>query len=148
MLTPGTAFSEEVQEEKQANKEMTITDAVIGLTLNEAFSKFGNPAEVFPIRGESEETDNVVFYYNSHLYLFWYKNRVWQIRADNRFEGKLCGISPQMTFKKVKEILGRPFASDEGSYVFLYTEADYTVKIRVFISDQKVEDIYVYRGDY
>jgi hypothetical protein len=61
--------------------------SLVGLTLPEALEHLGVPAEMFASRGEEGWQDDVVFYYPSHLYLFWYRNRVWQARLDERYSG-------------------------------------------------------------
>ena len=46
----------------------------IGMDIKTAWETLGHPEEIFPMRGEKEWHDDVIFYYGNHFYLFWYKN--------------------------------------------------------------------------
>jgi len=59
----------------QAGQALELAE-IVGMELEKAYKDFGGPAEVFTVRGEEEWQDDVVFYYDSHFYLFWFENRV------------------------------------------------------------------------
>jgi hypothetical protein len=137
--------------------KLAVTSPVelLGLTPEKAYQKMGTPFEIFPMRGENEWQDDVVFYYSNHVYLFWFKNRVWQFRADKRFEGTILGLKTGLNRKEVNRMLGKPFKKDDSSEIYLNPknitryETGFPVRLKVFYgADNKVSDIYVYRGDF
>ncbi|RKX79024.1 MAG: hypothetical protein DRP87_04555 [Spirochaetes bacterium] len=122
--------------------------SLLGLDPAEALKKLGPPAEVFPLRGDEESQDDVVFYYDNHLYLFWYNNRVWQVRLDRRFEGAIAGISMGDSKEKIIDILGKPFYCDSESCIFLLPDKGYPVRARLFFNSDSLYDAYIYRSDF
>ena len=130
-------------------------DEILGLTPAEAYQKMGAPFEIFPMRGENEWQDDVVFYYSNHVYLFWFKNRVWQFRADKRFEGTILGLKIGLSRKEVNKMIGKPFKNNDSSEVYLNPknitryETGFPVRMKVFYDDDNMTtDIYIYRGDF
>jgi hypothetical protein len=126
---------------------------VIGMNLDEAYNWFGNPAAVFPFREEKAEHDNVVFYFNHNIYLFWYKNRVWQLRFDKRYTGTVLGLKIGDNEKKAASILGQPIAED-GTHIYsvkfknLDDYPPFPVRARLIFEHGKISDIYIYRGNF
>ncbi len=135
--------------------EIKSPEELLGLTPEKAYEELGAPEEVFSMRGKREWQDDVVFYYKNHIYLFWFKNRVWQFRADMRFRGTVLDLKQGMERKQVASILGKPMKSEEGSEIYLNPknitryETGFPVRMKVFYDeDNRVSDIYVYRGDF
>ncbi len=120
----------------------------LGMTPGEACDLLGAPEEVFTFRGDSEWQDNVVFYYPDHLYLFWFENRVWQLRFDERYEGETAGISMEDTREEVIDRLGKPFYSDAESIIYILPDIGVPVRMRIFFEDNKLQDVYIYRADF
>ena len=130
-------------------------DQLLGLSPEEAYSILGAPSEVFSMRGESEWQDDVVFYYSSNIYLFWFKNRVWQIRADKRFKGTVLDLKQGMSRNEVNKKMGKPFKKNDASEIYMNPksitryETGYPVRLKIFYDQENlVSDIYVYRGDF
>lgn len=121
--------------------------ALIGLTLEEAYQRLGAPAEVYVARGSGPEQDDVVFYYPSHLYLFWHQNRVWQVRSDARFSGKVFSLSMGASRQKVGDTMGRPVLEQTDSLVFHIEDRGYPIQARFYFTDGALSDVYCYRGD-
>jgi hypothetical protein len=113
----------------------------------ELCSRLGAPDEVYPLRGESEAQDDVVFGYSDGLSLFFFRNRVWQVRIEPVYvlDGALPFFSSR---EKVVEVLGTPFASDGDSFIYLLPDRGYPVRLRIFFSSGGMDDVYVYRADY
>lgn len=128
--------------------ETAETAAYLGYSLEEAYREFGPPAEVFVHRGEEDWQDNVVFYYPGHLYLFWYENRVWQVRLDGRYENEFMGMRMGIGRNEVTGLLGEPFFSDGESFIYVLPDRGVPVRIRLFFDDNKLADMYVYRSDF
>ena len=137
-LIPGTPLSAQ---------EAADLPALLGLTLAQAYEQLGPPAEVYVLRGTEPEQDDVVFYYASHLYLFWFRNRVWQVRTDRRFSGQVFSLSMGVSRRQVIETLGRPILEFEDSLVFHLEDRGYPVQARLYFEDGALSDVYCFRGD-
>lgn len=126
-------------------------ESLLGMTLAQAFTEFGPPEDVFPVRGQQAWEDDVVFYYPDHTYLFWFKNRVWQVRADRRYTSQVLGVSMGEDQSSVNATLGTPFWSDSDSEIFNIEDLayrGYPIRARLFFTDGKLSDLYIYRADF
>ncbi|HUX22412.1 MAG TPA: hypothetical protein VMW69_14305 [Spirochaetia bacterium] len=122
--------------------------SLLGMTLSKATSDFGAPEQVFPVRGTQAWQDDVVFYYPDHSYLFWFRDRVWQVRVDRRFSGSILGLTMGDTRAQVDDILGAPFHEGQQSEIYILPDQGYPVRARLFFTEDKLSDLYVYRGDF
>jgi hypothetical protein len=120
----------------------------IGLELKNAYDSFGPPQEVFTFRGQEEWQDNVVFFYPDFVYLFWYRDRVWQVRCDARYRGSLFGLTLGMEREAVKRALGRPVKEQGESIYFDIDTLKYPIRVRLVFSGQTLCDVYMYRSDF
>jgi hypothetical protein len=121
--------------------------ALIGLTLEEVYQELGPPGEVFALRGDKPGQDDVVFYYPSHLYLFWFQNRVWQARVDGRFPGKVFSLPPGSSRQQAIEAMGRPILEFPDSLVFHIEDRGYPIQARLYFDEGGLADVYCFRGD-
>jgi hypothetical protein len=121
--------------------------ALIGLTLQEVHESLGAPAEVYTLRGKTAQQDDIVFYYTNHLYLFWFENRVWQVRADRRFSGRVFDLSMGTNRERVIKTLGRPILEFPDSLVFHIEDRGYPIQARLYFDEQGLADVYCFRGD-
>jgi hypothetical protein len=130
--------------------------ALIGLDLPGAVGALGLPQKMFAYRGVEEGQDNVVFYYPDYRYLFWYKDRVWQVRCDRRFTGQVLGLSLGMSRDEVEKISATyPAPSSQRQLVengdSLYFDLDgekYPLRVRLVFAANLLTDLYVYRSDF
>jgi hypothetical protein len=122
--------------------------ALIGMELKSAFDTFGPPDEVFPYRGAEDWQDNVVFFYSNYTYLFWFKNRVWQVRCDRRFGGALLGLIMGLDRESVKNRLDRSIREQGDSFYFDMDEGKYPLRVRLVFNAGSLSDVYVYRSDF
>ena len=134
--------------ENPGTKEELDLIECVGWTLEQAYTKLGVPEEVFPYRGEKAWQDTVVFYFDEHLYLFWYDNRVWQVRADRRYGKESRGITLGMPKGELEELLGQPYHSDETSLIYSLPDRGYPLRMRLFFDDGILSDLYIYRSDF
>ncbi|MBN2617524.1 MAG: hypothetical protein JXR64_04355 [Spirochaetales bacterium] len=123
-------------------------DNYIGFTPKEIVNQFGSPDFVYTLRGSRPEEDDVVFFYDSRLYIYFNQNRVWQLRVDEQTPFEINGIKMGDSKEKVSSILGEIYEEKEDSLVFKRPDAGYPVYIKLFFSGAGVNDIYMYRGDY
>jgi hypothetical protein len=121
---------------------------LLGMDTAAAFSAFGPPREVFPVRGAEQGEDDVVFFYDSCLYLFWFRSRVWQVRFDRRFDGRVLGLAIGMSRTEVGQACARSLQPAGDSVYFDVMESPYPVRVRLVFDSEALSDIYVYRSDY
>jgi hypothetical protein len=133
----------------RAGADSRDVTSVIGMELKSAMDAFGFPQSMFSFRGTDESRDDVVFYYPDHMYLFWYKDRVWQVRWDRRsttgFRGLTAGMSRQEAEAVVKE---RPLVESGDSLYFDLVTGSFPVRVRLVFAGSSLTDIYVYRSDF
>jgi hypothetical protein len=124
--------------------------ALVGLTLAQAFQRFGAPEQVFCARGAESWQDDVVFYYPGHLYLFWYQERVWQARVDEHYGGGFLAsraLAMGAGREEVLDALGPPMRELGDSLVFHLEDRGYPVRLRLYFREGRLADAYCYRGD-
>ena len=117
--------------------------SLIGLSLGEAFSRFGPPAAVYALRGEAPWQDDVVFEY-ADADLFFFKDRVWQARlkAANGIKVGDARVAVTLVFGNAAE--------DRGShFVVTVPNRSWPVEYRYSLDAHgRVSSIYLYRPDY
>lgn len=121
---------------------------IVGMELEKAYKDFGAPAEVFTVRGEDEWQDDVVFYYDSHFYLFWFENRVWQVRVDNRYPGDFFKLKMTNSEAEVIAELGVPFKRVGNSLFYDLQDRAYPLRLRLSFDNGLLVDAYCYRSDF
>ncbi len=128
----------------------TILDpeTLLGLTLEESFKRFGPPHQVGVVRGSEPWQDDVLFIYPQGVSLFWFQDRVWQVRLSAPFPGKVRGIQIGDSRDQVSEILGPPYYAERDWILYHFEGASYPIRLRIFFREGWVEDLYVYRGDF
>ena len=123
--------------------------AGLGWTLDEALSWLGPPASMFPFRGDVAEEDNVVFFYPDSRYLFWFNDRVWQLRADENWKGEVDGVAMGMKRSQIDRLWGAPINDWDENPTWTLPDRGYPVRIRLYFDDNdRLVDLYVYRSDW
>jgi hypothetical protein len=121
---------------------------VIGMDVKAAWKNFGIPQEVYPLRGEQEWHDDVVFYYPNHMYLYLYQNRVWQLRLDERYKDGFLNLKMGASKESLLTALGKPLTEIDDSYIFNLTDLGYPIRLRAVFKNEKLSDAYLYRADF
>lgn len=121
---------------------------LLGAELGQALERFGLPESMYPVRGSEAWQDDVVFQYPSGFSLFWFSGRVWQVRLSQAYAGPAFGVYLGDAPDKIVSLLGPPYLSEEGGYVFNLPGRNFPVRMRVYVKDGKAADIYVYRADF
>ncbi len=67
---------------------------------------------------------------------------------DCRFEGFVVNLAMGMAEEDIVRNFGKPIHKEEGSFLFRVSHQGYPVKVRLFFKDGKLDDCYVYRGDF
>jgi hypothetical protein len=120
----------------------------IGMDLSTAVTALGLPQQMFTWRGSDEKRDNVVFFYQNSLYLFWFRDRVWQVRFDRRYAGTLFGLTFGMTRDVVTAASPRALLTSGDSLFFDIDNPSYPMRVRLAFTDGFLSDMYVYRSDF
>ena len=123
-------------------------DEYIGLTPSEVVENFGAPDVVYSERGLEEHEDDVIFFYNNRVYAYFNNNRVWQLRVDSLYESLLEGIGIGSSSSAVKDALGEAYKVYEDSAVYRRPDAGFPIYLRVYYLNDKVSDLYLFRGDF
>ncbi len=121
---------------------------LLGMDPASALTAFGAPREIFALRGHSEAEDDVVFFYEQFLYLFWFQNRVWQVRFDRRFDGRVLGLAIGMSRVQVEAACPAPLTGQDGSLYFDLDGCPCPARVRLLFDAEGLADIYVYRSDW
>ncbi|MCG8453804.1 MAG: hypothetical protein MI717_11555 [Spirochaetales bacterium] len=121
----------------------------IGFEPGEALQELGAPTEIFAHRGASAEEDNVVFFYPNRFYLFWFQNRVWQIRFDEKWEGELEGVTMGMPRSEVEALWGPSINEGDEHPTWILPDQGYPLRARLYFEDDRgLVDLYIYRSDW
>lgn len=120
----------------------------VGKMLPQVLESRGIPLRMFPLRGEEPWMDDVVFFYDDYSYLYWYEDRVWQIRFDNRFASPIAGVRMGMNLEEVSSILGPPRYIGNNSLYFDLVDPGYPLRARFVFDDNILKDVYIYRSDF
>lgn len=127
-------------------------ESFLGLGIEDLFSSDAVPLHIYPQRGVEADEDNVVFFYGEGFSLFLFKNRVWQVRYDRR-----APILPDSLFigQERSKILSffleqelAPLTSGDDSLTYSLRERPWPIRMKLFFSEDKLDDLYVYRADF
>jgi hypothetical protein len=121
---------------------------LLGMDLKQAIDRFGLPDAMYSARGGEAWQDDVVFQYSGGFSLFWYSGRVWQVRLSSAYPASAFGVFIGDAPDKIVSLLGQPFMSAEGSYLFNLPGRNYPIRMRAYVKAGKVADLYVYRADF
>ena len=121
---------------------------LIGLDIPGAVASLGLPQQMFAWRGAEEREDNVVFYYPDFLYLFWYKDRVWQVRCDRRFAATVFGLTLGWSREQVERASPRTLTPNGDSLYFDLSDGSFPLRVRLVFTAGVLSDLYVYRSDF
>lgn len=123
-------------------------ETLLGLTLEQGFKRFGPPQQVGVARGTEPWQDDVVFVYPGGVSLFWFKDRVWQVRLSPAFSGTVRGVRIGDTWETVQEVLGPPYFMEKDWVLYHFEMGTFPARLRIFFQEGVVEDLYLYRADF
>ncbi len=123
-------------------------ETLLGMTLEEGFQRLGPPHQVGTVRGSEPWQDDVLFIYPLGVSLFWFQDRVWQIRLSAPFPGKVRGIQIGDSRDQVIGVLGPPYYTEKDWVLYHFEGPAYPIRLRIFFREGLVEDMYLYRGDF
>jgi hypothetical protein len=128
---------------QSAGQEITDPEALIGLTLEGLFARFGVPQEMYAVRGVEEWQDDVVLIYpQGDFYIF--RDRVWQVGIRSA-----RGIRVGDPRAAVVLALGEAAVEGEDSFSLPIYGWSWPMGLRVTIGGSGlVAGIFVYRSDF
>ncbi len=118
----------------------------LGMLPSETYDLLGAPQEVLASK-TGDDIIQVVHFYSEFVYLFWYKNRVWQIRVDQRFQGRFMGLSMGMSREQVESLIGPPRYRDENWFTYELPVLGFPRRLRLKFTNNRLNDLYYYRSD-
>jgi hypothetical protein len=131
------------QSQGPGGAEVSNPEALIGLTLEGLFARFGVPQEVYALRGVEEWQDDVVLVYpQGDFYVF--RDRVWQVGIRSA-----RGIRVGDPRAAVILALGEGAAEGEDCYFLPIRGWPWPMTMRVNMGGSGlVAGIFVYRSDF
>lgn len=120
----------------------------IGYRLQQAVEEWGPPQELGVNRGKESWQDSVIFYYADHSYLYWWSNRLWQIRFDQRYKGEIMGIEMGLSRDEVTKRLGTPFNATATDAIYQLPDRGFPIRLRLIFNNEQLSDLYLYRSDF
>lgn len=121
---------------------------VLGLDVDQVFEQYGAPQSMYSLRGEQPWQDDVVFFYPDFRYFYWFENRVWQLRLDNRYEGSIEGARMGMNRSEIAQLFGSPHYEDQENWYYELVDRGYPIRSRWHFDDDILVDLYIYRSDF
>lgn len=124
------------------NPEIQGPEALIGLTLEGIYGRFGVPQEVYAVRGQESWQDDVVFVYpQGDFYVF--RDRVWQVGIP-----EARGIRTGDSREAVILALGEEAREGEDCFILPIPGQSWPMALRVNLASGQVSGIFVYRSDF
>jgi len=119
---------------------------ILGLLPTESYELLGAPQEVLASRLNNDVVQ-LVHYYADHIYLFWFRNRIWQLRLDQRFKGTFMGLKMGMLREQVENLIGQPRFKDEDWYTYELPVLGFPRRLRLKFNNNLLSDLYYFRSD-
>ena len=120
----------------------------LGMSPTQAFQSFGAPSQLFIQSGPATWQDDIVFYFSDHSYLYWFNNRVWQVRFDRRHSDRVFGVLMGYSQEQVTTALGQPLFQEPGELVYPMVERGFPIRVRFLFELDRLVDIFLYRSDF
>jgi hypothetical protein len=117
-------------------------EALIGLTLEEIYGRFGIPQALRAVRGGEEWQDDVVLVYPVGDF-YVYRDRLWQVGV-----GAARGIRLGDSREAVLLALGEEAVEGEDYLVLALGGWSWPLALRVNLDSGRVAGIFVYRSDF
>lgn len=122
--------------------------ALLSLTLETAWNRFGPPKRMISVRGNEPWQDDVAFEYAGGVAIFWYREHLWQIRLSAGYSGSCFGIFLGDGPEKALSLLGQPERIQETYLEWRLPYQGYPVRLRALTRDGVISELYVYRSDF
>ncbi len=117
-------------------------------TLEEAWSRLGPPRNILAVRGDEPWQDDVAFEYGDGLSVYWYRDRLWQVRLSAGYGGSCFGFFLGDPADKALSLLGTPDRNEPEILEWRLPWRGYPAKLRIVTRDGRITEAYVYRSDF
>lgn len=121
---------------------------LLDLSLEEAWNRLGPPRSILAVRGNEPWQDDVAFEYGDGLSVYWYRDRLWQVRLSAGYAGSCFGFFLGDPADKALSLLGTPDRGESGILEWRLPWRGYPAKLRVVTRDGAIAEAYVYRSDF
>ena len=121
---------------------------LLNLTLKDAWARLGPPERILAVRGNEPWQDDVAFEYAGGVSLFWYRERLWQIRLSSGYAGSCFGVFLGDSPEKALSLLGQPSRAPESFLEWRLPYKGYPVHLRALTRDGVITEMYIYRSDF
>jgi hypothetical protein len=121
---------------------------ILGKTLTEIYAQYGSPQAVSTARGPQEWQDDVVFQYRDFSELYWFQNRVWQIRFTENYRDEFFSIQMGLSQDQVTVLLGEAYWEANGQLIYNCKDYGFPSRLRLIFLNDRLIDAYVYRSDF
>lgn len=121
---------------------------ILDLTLDEAWIQLGPPRRILSVRGNEPWQDDVAFDYGEGLSVYWYRDRIWQIRLSEGYGASCFGFFLGDPSDKAFSLLGTPDRNEADILEWRLPFRGYPAKLRILTRDGSILEAYVYRSDY
>lgn len=139
-----------VQAQNSAPIEPLDLISLLGYTPELVLARLGAPSRVRAVRGAEVWQDDVVFEYPLlAISLFFWEDRVWQVRLDQGFSGRLMGVDLVLDADRIVAGFGAARSAGDFWQEWAIAGNSWPVRLRlVFHVDEKPGVAYVYRADF
>jgi hypothetical protein len=120
---------------------------LLGSGLADFLAQAGPPSSVLAARGPEVWQDDVVFVYPPGLRCHWYIDRLWRLSFGTGYPATVFGLFVGDPQDKALSLLGPPWLSGEGLFVWRLPWKGYPVALSAEIKDGKIAGLAVYRSD-
>ncbi len=139
-------FSPSFADEKEI---FSAPGELLGIDFSQSMEILGSLSKIYPLRGTGAWQDDVVFFYENHIYLYWYNDRVWQVRWDSYAASSFMGIDPGSSSFEISGILElQPSSKGADWEIYFLKELPHPLRLRFFYDEDKAVDFYLYRGAF
>lgn len=132
---------------------------MLGMTPPEAFQRLGTPEALQVYREKKPGGDSIIFIYSDFLSLFWFRDRVWQIRFPRSYKKPFLGLTMGLSQELIEQRMGPPghkkkypspggTGSETESWAYRMEDIGFPVILRLFFEGNLLVDAYLYRGDF
>lgn len=118
----------------------------LGMSPAETYELLGAPQEVLAAK-TAEDILQLVHFYADSIYLFWYRNRVWQLRLDQRYRGRFMGLSMGQSREQVETLIGPPRHRSDDWFTYDLPVLGFPRRLRLKFTNNRLVDLYYYRSD-
>ncbi len=123
--------------------------SLLGMTIDQAYEKFGSPDHLYTYQNERDAAGSVVFSYASSFSFFWVDDRVWQLRLDEAFSDPEHPLLIGQPMGRFLSEWGEPVYKNGELLIYEVADADFPIRCALYFNEADILiDLYLFRSDY